>query len=370
MRQQRGPAGGRKRIVGAVMCGFVMAVAPGGCATVTSPAPNNAEVPEGAIVLANQGSFEAGGSRIVSEAGATSCDHGHVEFQVPVNSRATALFFWHSSSAAVWQRRWDGGDGFRTIFLRRHYPVYIWDGPRVGRANYGCVPYTFKPPEGADQNSFRAWRFGPQAPVWFDGVQFPTADAAALDQAMRARYDEFDTVANAQLEAHAAAKALDRVGPAVLVTNSAAGLRAMLTALQSDHVAAIVAYETPGLVWPDDVPDKKEAGRYGPVYVPPAEFARLTRIPIQLVWGDNVRQSLTWGPLARESERWAALVNARGGKVEVIHLPDRGVHGNTHIPFADLNNVAVADLLSQFLARNDLDRHSGDPIDASPDTTP
>ena len=29
---------------------------------------------------------------------------------------------------------------------------------------------------------------------------------------------------------------------------------------------------------------------------------------------------------------------------------------NTHIPFADMNNVAVADLLSKFLSENGLDK--------------
>ena len=43
---------------------------------------------------------------------------------------------------------------------------------------------------------------------------------------MRARYDEFDVIANARLEAAAAAKALERVGPSVLVTSSAGGMRA------------------------------------------------------------------------------------------------------------------------------------------------
>jgi hypothetical protein len=34
------------------------------------------------------------------------------------------------------------------------------------------------------------------------------------------------------------------------------------------------------------------------------------------------------------------------------------LRGNTHIPFADLNNVAVADLLSQFLAKHGLDKRA------------
>ncbi len=49
-------------------------------------------------------------------------------------------------------------------------------------------------------------------------------------------------------------------------------------------------------------------------------------------------------------------VNARGGQAELLHLPDAGLTGNTHFPFSDLNNVAVADLLSKHLAEHGLDR--------------
>jgi hypothetical protein len=34
------------------------------------------------------------------------------------------------------------------------------------------------------------------------------------------------------------------------------------------------------------------------------------------------------------------------------------LRGNTHIPFADLNNVAVADLLSKYLAQHGLDKRA------------
>jgi hypothetical protein len=40
----------------------------------------------------------------------------------------------------------------------------------------------------------------------------------------------------------------------------------------------------------------------------------------------------------------------------VLKLTDVGLKGNTHIPFADMNNVAVADQLAKFLAKNGLDK--------------
>jgi hypothetical protein len=81
-------------------------------------------------------------------------------------------------------------------------------------------------------------------------VQFPTKDAEAWNQASRARYLEFDTVENAQLQSDAAAKLMDKIGPSVALTNSAGGMRAILTALKTNNLAAIVMYENVGYVYP------------------------------------------------------------------------------------------------------------------------
>lgn len=309
------------------------------------------------IVLAREGAFEAGGKVLSGDKGTLSCDHGYVEYQIPVEAREVALFLWHSSSAKVWQNRWDGGEGYQSIFLRRGFPVYLWDGPRVGRGNWGCESTTYTPQLGRDQGNFVAWRFGAKYPEWFPGVQFPTSDPKAWEQATRARYDEFDTVENAELETDAAAKAIDQIGPSVLVTNSAGGWRALLTALKtgSDNVRAIVAYENPGFVFPQGQGPQLEPGPFGPVYVPMSEFKKLTRFPIQFVWGDNIDKSPSWTKYLEHCRQFVDLVNANGGHAEILRLPAAGLKGNTHIPFADLNNVAVADQLSAFLHRNKLD---------------
>ena len=160
------------------------------------------------------GSFRAGGKVLTDPANSgktLSCDHGHVDYTIPHNPRAVGLFMWHSSSTAVWQNRWDGGEGYQSIFLRRGYPVYLWDGPRVGRGNWSCAPIAYTP-SYRDQENFAAWRFGASYPNWFSGVQFPTTDAAAWEQATRARYDEFDTLPNALLEAEAAGIVVPRIG--------------------------------------------------------------------------------------------------------------------------------------------------------------
>lgn len=320
------------------------------------PVPLPAETPP-PIAIARQGSFAAGGT-ILGEGGETTlhCDHGFVEYQVPAGARSVALFLWHSSSVAVWQNRWDGGEGFQSLLLRRGFPVYLWDGPRVGRANWGCEDYTYEARAGRDQqNHVSSWRFGPTWGEWYPGVQFPTHDAAAFDQAMRARYDEFDVIANARLEAAAAAKALDRIGPSVLVTNSAGGLRALLAATQSDKVKAIVAYENPGYLFPEGEATDQRDSPFGPLHVSREDFLKLTRVPMQFVWGDNLDKSPLWQSRLEQCRAFVALINANGGQAEILVLPDKGLRGNTHMPFADMNNAAVVELLAEFLAAKGLD---------------
>lgn len=306
------------------------------------------------MVIERQGSFAAGG-KVVGEPGNTlHCDHGVVDYQIPVNARKHGLFLWHSSGAQVWKQRWDGGEGYQSIFLRNDYSIYIWDGPRVGRANWGCEEYTFKPRMGVDRLNFFGWRLGTEDGEWFPNVQFPRDDPAAREQAARSRYDEFDTRENVDLQVAAAAKAMDKVGPAVLVTSSAGGLRALLTATQSDNVKAVVAYETPAYVFPEGEGPEGPTGPIDSHRVPLSDFMKLTRIPIQIVWGDNVEGTF-WEPDIKLARQFVDIVNAHGGQAELLLLPSIGIRGNTHLPFADMNNVEIADQLSLFLKKHKLD---------------
>lgn len=102
------------------------------------------------IVLAESGGFSVGGKVLANPLNTNetlSCGHGYVEYFQPLNPRQTSLVMWHSSSTQTFQNRWDGGPGYKDIFLRRDYPVYLWEGPGVGRANWGCEPYTVSLPE-------------------------------------------------------------------------------------------------------------------------------------------------------------------------------------------------------------------------------
>ena len=106
---------------------------------------SNADAKRRPIMLDRSGGFSIGGKVIENPEAPNetlSCDHAYVEYFIPWRPRRTSLVMWHSSSTQTFQNRWDGGEGYKDMFLRRDYPVYLWEGPRVGRADWGCEPYT------------------------------------------------------------------------------------------------------------------------------------------------------------------------------------------------------------------------------------
>ncbi|KAF4627614.1 hypothetical protein G7Y89_g10538 [Cudoniella acicularis] len=313
------------------------------------------------IILDSSGGFEIGGKVLTNPKKPNetlSCDHGYVEYFLPWTPRKTSLVMWHSSSTQVYQNRWDGGEGYKDKFLRRDYPVYLWDGPRVGRANYGCENITYVP-WYRDQANFANWNFGPKFKNWWPDVQFPTEDEYAWQQATSARYDEMDTEENVQLHGYAMSVAADsgKLGERIVyVTNSAGGYRAQLAATMSkkNNIAGIVAYECIGYVYPDNVNITAGKWGFGPTIVPLEDFKRLAKLTaIQFIWGDHRQNSTSF---VQDSWRAAALINQYGGNAQVFVLGnDTSFKGNTHIAFADMNNDQVAGALDDFLAKNNLD---------------
>ena len=164
----------------------------------------------------------------------------------------------------------------------------------------------------------------------------------------------------------ACAALFDKIGPAIFVTHSQGGGLGWLTAVKSGNVRAIVSFEPgSGFLFPEgEVPEAvpSSAGPLVPLAVPLADFTKLTRIPIIIFYGDYIPEKPSdnpgqdgWRARLEMARRWRDTVNRHGGDVTVIHLPEAGLHGNTHFPFSDLNNLQVADLMSKFLAEKKLD---------------
>jgi len=339
------------------------------------------------ITIATQGSFFVAG-RVVQgkgvydpakQTGNTNegntfwADQMYVQYQIPVSPRKYPLVLVHGGGGTgrVWETTPDGREGYQTLFLRRGFPVYIVDFPRRGRAGFPSYNGPFGQVDGdavvpnrtnraGVQYAWSRWRLGPQYPEVFPVQQFPMQ---GLDQFMQHLVptvsDDPEVISGALIAL------LDRIGPAILVTHSQSGLFGWLAGARSSNVKGIISYE-PGFVFakgevPAPIPLYKGTQPAGTA-VTPAEFANLAKMPIQVVYGDNIPKSpipdlVADGRRAQEvtSRLFVQALNAKGGDASVLLLPDAGLYGNSHFMFSDLNNVEVADQLSRFLRAKGLD---------------
>lgn len=327
------------------------------------------------LVIQEQGSFAVGGTVLtnpgtydpvtMSPEGQTfHGDHAYVFYQIPVNARKLPLVFWHGYGqfSKTWETTPDGREGYQNIFLHRGFGVYLLDQPRRGNAGRGTQPGTLTP-VADEQKWFDTFRLGIW-PNYFPGVQF-SRNPETLNQYFRQMTPDTGPI-DIEVNSDAVAALFEKIGPGILVTHSHSGGMGWRTVIKSTKVRAVVAYE-PGsnFVFPDgEVPAPKPSsgGTLEGVGIPLADFMKLTKIPIIVFYGDNIPVQPSANPgqdmwrIRLEMARlWAAAVNRHGGDATVVHLPETGILGNTHFPFSDLNNLEIADLMSDWLARKGLE---------------
>jgi hypothetical protein len=329
------------------------------------------------LVIQEQGSFTVGGSvatapgtfdplKPLVPAGQTfHGDHLYAFYQVPVNPRKLPIVMWHGAGqfSKTWETTPDGREGFQTLFLRRRFAAYLIDQPRRGNAGRSTVETTLKPTPD-EQFWFGQFRVGIW-PNYFDGVQFDRKPET-LNQYFRAMTPNTGPF-DAKLISDGVAALFAKIGPGILMTHSQSGGPGWLTAIKSQNIKAIVAFEPgSGFVFPDSELPKPVSTSFDTlegVPVPMSDFMALTKLPIIVFYGDNIPSKPTdvptqdaWRGRLEMARIWAGTVNKHGGQVSVVHLPEIGVRGNTHFPFSDLNNVEIADQVSKFLADKKLDR--------------
>ena len=165
---------------------------------------------------------------------------------------------------------------------------------------------------------------------------------------------------------------IEEIGPCILIIHSASGVLGWLTAMKSPNVKAIYAYE-PGGGNPDYAFPTNELppalGSQGDFAEPEPRaivgFSELTKIPIRMQFGDGLSAPSSpprlqlWLNRFQMAKEMVATINRHGGNASWLHLPDIGIHGNTHFSFADVNNLQIADIFSQWLRQHGLDGYGG-----------
>ncbi|RZL84713.1 MAG: hypothetical protein EOP32_02650 [Rhodococcus sp. (in: high G+C Gram-positive bacteria)] len=339
------------------------------------------------ITLSSMGSLFFAGRVVKSDDGDTCHgDHGYAQYFVPQEARSLPVILWHGvgQSGKTWESTPDGREGFWQIFTRRDWSVYIIDQPRRGRAGRVAIDRTQDrqadehPTLDSEADAWEVFRLGawhpPEPPGFFPGIKFPT-DPNSIRQFLSQQTpntgsEPFPDAPHRRFMGRAVAELVDSVGPAILTCHSHSAQYAWLTAImRPELVRALIAIEPGEFAFPDDespadIPTDNEllASFMAPQFVAADEFDALTRIPILVVMGDYISREPhsdygveLWRVVKLRAQQFVNTVNRRGGDATYLELPEVGITGNSHFMMADRNNVQVADLLSEFLAKKGLD---------------
>lgn len=311
------------------------------------------------LVLAEQGSFfvnpQTIESRFPSGNGTPATGHisgkgMYVQYQIPKDRRGTAypVVMVHGSShtAKTYEDTPDGRMGWAEYFVRRGVPTYVVD--HAGRARSGFDP---SPTNQArleksaatvpsftvftNENAWTTFRIGPTAFTAYPTTKFPVE---ARDQyfAQLVPNTETSYPDSARITIAALAALLDRIGPAVVMVHS-----------QSGGYGLGVAIERPALVKAVVSVEPRVCA------VPDGQLPVFTRVPLLTMFGDFFGTVVgDWPGRMAECVATVEKIKAAKGAAENIHLPSRGIPGNSHMLMMDTNNQQLADMILAWLDRH------------------
>ena len=186
-------------------------------------------------------------------------------------------------------------------------------------------------------NAFRLGRWVPPKPATANPNMQMLLDGETINQFMRMQTP--DTGALPPTEAYgwklgeAMRDLLKRTGPAVVGTHSYAGQIGWYGAMKSpDLVKAVVAYEPGQVVYPEGEKVKEMNSeiplvqqRLNPVRVSKQEFLKLTKMPIFIIFGDNISTKSSkvfneevWRWALFNARQFVNLINKYGGDAKLV----------------------------------------------------
>jgi pimeloyl-ACP methyl ester carboxylesterase len=291
-----------------------------------------------------------------------------------------------AQTAAGWITTPDGRPGWAEWFVEHGWTVCMVDQPARGRSAWqpgldgpvkpvpvSVIENLFTAPE--DANGWPQARLHTQ---WPGGAH---SGDAVFDQFYASQVASLANPESEKLMQAAGASLLDRIGPAILITHSQAGLFGWLIAdARPGMVKAIVALEPAGPPYKDAVFQSgfdRVSGlttlplTYDPPVSPesPLEFEqqaepdlpdltpcwsqkgtprrliRLAGIPVLVVTTEASYHAMFDHCTAR-------YLDQAGVKNEFARLADRGIRGNGHMMMLERNNLEIAAFLDTWLTAN------------------
>ena len=334
------------------------------------------------VAMTNAGRF-GGGNQIV--------DQAPVHFLIPPKEKREGktpivMIPGMGLTSYIYLGTPDGRDGWAQIFARAGHPVYVFDEPgnAISGFEVGKITASETPPRimlWSNEITWRRWGIGPQPGVPAENTRFPYKYIDQLHASMtpvmsggggrggagrggaaaggsgrggfrrggrfrqqpvqeRAEADSAEEKPNSSStpaafgergnnpKVTALIKLLEKIGPATILVHSAAGPTGFEAARKrGDLVQGLIAVEVTGT--PTDPDDIKQ------------HFVDKQLIA---VYGDN----FDLRPMQGRYEASAMMVKeiqAAGGNATMIWLPEKEVHGNSHLLMQDTNNDDIAEMI-------------------------
>jgi hypothetical protein len=83
------------------------------------------------------------------------------------------------------------------------------------------------------------------------------------------------------------------------------------------------------------------------------QIATVAKIPVLVMFGDHLGDvrggPANWANSFESCQKFVDAVKGAGGDAEMMHLPELGIHGNSHMLMQDKNNLQLADLILAWL---------------------
>lgn len=335
----------------------------------------------GPLVLQSQGSFFVGGQDKTSDAlntsapgaGIITVNQMYVQFQVPVGAeRKTPVIMIHGCclSAKSWEETPDGRMGWNEYFVRSGYSTFLPE--QVTRARSGIdatilneialgldgkttkdIPYIYSL---GHEDAYTSFRFGATNGVPFQGEQFPVAYAEEFYKQLIPDMNDFlgagsppGLYVGPNPTYNDLSQLAIELGGAVIIGHSESGFFPENAALVStQNIRGMVSIEPGGSCTtanPETVP------------LTSAQIKTLATVPTLVIFGDNLSGS--WLTSYANCQSYAASIKAAGGDITLIHLPDIGIRGNSHMMMLDKNNLQVANVILKWIAQHVDGPHRG-----------
>jgi hypothetical protein len=311
------------------------------------------------LVLDSQGSFFVGGETksLAAPAGARGFGTGditinqmYVQYQIPQNGdRHIPVVMVHGCclSSKTWETTPDGRMGWNEYFVRKERAVYLAD--QSSRARSGFDPSIFNTVRGgttpanqlpniltaSHQTAWSVFRFGPAFGMPFPDEQFPI-------EAMDEFYKQMIPDLNSTLPTpnptliNMAALAVKLRG-AILMGHSESGFFPEQAALiDPSGVRGIISIEMPCATMTG------------------AQITSLSKIPTLVMFGDHLdmQGGGNWATSFDSCQKFVQQLKDAGGDAVMMHLPEMGIHGNSHMLMQDKNSLQLADMILDWIDKH------------------